>query len=388
MSKNLFPKTRCRSWCLCALPPHPAHLKCSLLFPTREFSYSIVLPFLVFLTITIYSSHNATLSMSHSREASNLFKSFSVSWNHNPLHPSSSILPSSRTTPVGRQSPICTGGGFGRAWGDRQRRSFSGPFPYRLASYTLVLLIQERSKINFLDQNQNETQHSIDLHQKCVATHNANHDQHDSPKSPGRCSSPAVGFVMKTIIVLKNVLAKEISSRALLTLPPPCCDGKKMLETNSGHKRELFPPDISLSLSIVFCWLDFKMAFQIKSVLDPGTRSRENTRNNGFWMISDWFFYFCVYLDRENRYTPAVKNNGQLFLTLWTNGLFNVAVTTSMFCWACLELMEVLGHGNLTSMFRRSFSRTMRNVLFSGSLSPPIYSKGTKLPFFICPYKS
>ena len=28
----------------------------------------------------------------------------------------------------------------------------------------------------------------------------------------------------------------------------------------------------------------------------------ENTRNNGFTMISNWYIYFCAYLDRENQY--------------------------------------------------------------------------------------
>ena len=58
------------------------------------------------------------------------------------------------------------------------------------------------------------------------------------------------------------------------------------------------------------------MTFQIKSILDPGTRSGENTRNNGFRMISDWFFYFGMYKDRENRYrTVNLKQDERLLST-------------------------------------------------------------------------
>ena len=65
------------------------------------------------------------------------------------------------------------------------------------------------------------------------------------------------------------------------------------------------------------------MAFHIKSVLDPGTRSGENTRNNGFIMISDWFFYFGVYLDRENRYNclKAVRKPANFEKTCETTAL-------------------------------------------------------------------
>ena len=78
---------------------------------------------------------------------------------------------------------------------------------------------------------------------------------------------------------------------------------------------------------LVFVGGSWKCPFQIKSILDPGTRSRENTRKKCFRMIWDWFIYFGVYLDRENRYTYHFKRRNAITTTLADADERNVLLT-------------------------------------------------------------
>ena len=58
---------------------------------------------------------------------------------------------------------------------------------------------------------------------------------------------------------------------------------------------------VSRNCSVVY-WLNCVNLSSLGSTLDLGTPKGETTPNKRFTMVSDWFFNFGAFLDRENRY--------------------------------------------------------------------------------------
>ena len=120
-----------------------------------------------------------------------------------------------------------------------------------------------------------------------------------SPTFPSR----AVESCCNEVDTLQIVLSATSLLKSAANIVFNVLSIQRMINPSSRHSKWLGSPWFPSSKLIRFVGRSLKMAFQTKSTLDRGTRFRENTRNRCFRMILNWFIYFGVFLDRENRYT-------------------------------------------------------------------------------------
>ena len=78
---------------------------------------------------------------------------------------------------------------------------------------------------------------------------------------------------------------------------------------NSKNKSFLCPTETPSMEKSIDCYSLDELGeplFEYVDSHDPGMQIRETTRNKSFRMISNWFIYFCAFLDQEYQYIDSV----------------------------------------------------------------------------------